>query len=78
MATDSNHDRLLMGSPLRRPHVCQIIGAMLVAVLVVATLINLHVLGSLRPDVIGVFWRALSLSSLLRASSEGGVRSRTG
>jgi protease PrsW len=62
-----NYDRLLMGSPLRRPGVCILISAALLAVLVFATIIHLVLLASMRPDAASVFFRALALSSLLAA-----------
>jgi RsiW-degrading membrane proteinase PrsW (M82 family) len=58
-------DRLLAGSPLRRRGACIAIGATLFVVLGLATLIQLGLLGSLRPDVAAVFYRALALSTLL-------------
>jgi protease PrsW len=61
----SHADRLLMGSPLRRSGVCLVICAVLLAVLALAALVHLAVLISMRPDVVGVFFRALALSSLL-------------
>jgi protease PrsW len=62
-----DYDRLLMGSPLRRPGLCIVISAALLAVLVFATIIHLILLGSMRPDAASVFFRALALSSLLAA-----------
>jgi protease PrsW len=62
-----NYDRLLMGSPLRRPGVCILFSAALLAVLVFATIIHLILLASMRPDAASVFFRALALSSLLAA-----------
>ncbi len=68
-AVDTLHrfeaDRLLLGSPLRRRGACIAIGAALLAVLGLATLVQLGLLSSLRPDIAGVFYRALALSSLL-------------
>src|SRR4030081_256191 len=61
----SHADRLLMGSPLRRSGVCLVICAVLLAVLALAALVHLAVLISMRPDVAGVFFRALALSSVL-------------
>ncbi len=58
-------DRLLLGSPLRRRGACIAIGAALLAVLGLATLVQLGLLSSMRPDIAGVFYRALGLSSLL-------------
>ena len=65
MLTDPYYDLLLMGSPLRRRGVCKLISAALLALLVFATLIQLSVLTSMPPDIIGVFLKALMLSSLL-------------
>jgi protease PrsW len=62
-----DYDRLLMGSPLRRPGVCILFSAALLAVLVFATIIHLILLASMRPDAASVFFRALALSSLLAA-----------
>jgi protease PrsW len=59
------YDRLLMGSPLRRRGLCIVIGAALFVVLAVSTLIHLSLLAGMRPDVAGVFYQALALSSLL-------------
>ena len=65
LLSHSNYDRLLMGSPLRRPGVCVAIGGALFAVLCIAASIQLDLLGGMRPDVASVFVRALFLSSLL-------------
>jgi protease PrsW len=65
MLTDPYYDPLLMGSPLRRRGVCRLISAALLALLAFATLIQLSVLVSMRPDITGVFLKALMLSSLL-------------
>ena len=65
MTSVSHADRLLMGSPLRRSGVCLVICAVLLAVLALAALVHLAVLISMRPDVAGVFFRALALSSVL-------------
>jgi RsiW-degrading membrane proteinase PrsW (M82 family) len=54
-----------MGSPLRRSGVCIKICAALIVVLALATLIQLGVLASMRPDVVGVYYRALAYSSVL-------------
>jgi RsiW-degrading membrane proteinase PrsW (M82 family) len=59
------YDRLLTGSPLRRRGVSMMVGAALFALLAVSTLIQLTLLIAMRPDVAGVFHRALGLSSLL-------------
>jgi RsiW-degrading membrane proteinase PrsW (M82 family) len=61
----SHADRLLMGSPLRRSGVCLVICAVLLAVLALAALVHLALLISMRPDAVGVFFRALALSSVL-------------
>jgi RsiW-degrading membrane proteinase PrsW (M82 family) len=61
----ADYDRLLLGSPLRRPGPCVAIGGALLVVLFVAAAIHLGLIGSMRPEVASVFFRALSLSSLL-------------
>jgi len=58
-------DRLLLGSPLRRRGVCIAISAALAVVLAFAVLVHLSLLAGLRPDIAGVFHRALALSTLL-------------
>ena len=63
--THSGYDRLLMGSPLRRGGVSKAITAALLVVLAFATLVQLSLFTSMRPALIGVFLRALALSSLL-------------
>ena len=63
-----DYDRLLMGSPLRRRAVCIVLCVALLAALSLATLIHLGLLASMRPDVAGVFCRALALSSALAAA----------
>ena len=65
MLTDPDYDPLLMGSPLRRGGVCKVISVALLALLAFAALIQLSVVASMRPDMAGVFVRALMLSSLL-------------
>ena len=65
MLTDPYYDPLLMGSPLRQRGVCKVISAALLALLAFATLIQLSVVAGMRPDIAGVFVRALMLSSLL-------------
>jgi len=65
MLTHPNYDALLVGSPLRQRGVCIVISATLLVVLAFATLIQLGVLASMRPDTASVFLRALALSSLL-------------
>lgn len=62
-----SYDRLLMGSPLRRPGFALAIGVVLAAVLWFAVEVQLAFLESMRPDVAGVFLRALFLSTLLAA-----------
>jgi protease PrsW len=64
-ASHPDTDRLLMGSPLRRSGVCLVICAVLLVVLTLAALVHIGVLLSMRPDVAGVFFRALALSSVL-------------
>ena len=63
-----DYDRLLIGSPLRRRHVCIVICAVLMGALSLAALIHLGLLASMRPDVASVFYRALALSSVLAAA----------
>ena len=65
MLAHSDYDRLLLGSPLRRPGACVAIGGVLLLVLFVASAIQLGLIGSMRPDVASVFFRALVLSSVL-------------
>jgi RsiW-degrading membrane proteinase PrsW (M82 family) len=60
-----DYDRLLIGSPLRNRRVCQVICAALFTVVVFAALVHLLLLLGARPDVAGVFLRALVLSGLL-------------
>jgi hypothetical protein len=64
-ASHPDTDRLLMDSPLRRSGVCLVICAVLLVVLTLAALVHVGVLLSMRPDVAGVFFRALALSSVL-------------
>ena len=64
----ADYDRLLLGSPLRRRPVCIVICVALLAALSLATLIHLGLLASMRLDVVGVFCRALALSSVLAAA----------
>ena len=59
------HDRLLTGSPLRRPGTSRVICAGLVGVLALATIVNLAVFAGLGDDVLSVFDRALARSSVL-------------
>ena len=61
----TQYDRLLAGSPLRQPGLCVAIGGALLAVLGIATAIQVDVIRGMRSDVAGVFLRALLLSSLL-------------
>ena len=61
----SESDRLLFGSPLRRRGACVVIGAVLLVILGLATLVHLGLLAGMRPDVAAVFYRALFLSSVL-------------
>ena len=58
-------DRLLHGSPLRRPRVAVAIAVVLSLLIAFVALQFCALLGSLRPDVESVFLRALGLSSLL-------------
>jgi protease PrsW len=61
----SGYDRLLMGSPLRRSRVGKAIAAALLVILAFATLVQLVVFIGMPPRLLGVFLRALALSSLL-------------
>jgi protease PrsW len=58
-------DRLLHGSPLRRRGACLAIGAVLLAILALATRIQLGLLGGLRADLAVVFYAALAASTAL-------------
>ena len=59
------YDRLLYGSPLRRRGPCLSIGAALLAILALATRIQLGLLGGLRADLAAVFYTALAASTAL-------------
>jgi protease PrsW len=61
----SNYDRLLMGSPLRREGVSRSVVAGLLAVLGLAALIQLGLFIGMSADDVQVFIWALALSSLL-------------
>src|SRR6187549_3423756 len=61
----SGYDRLLMGSPLRRSRVGKAIAAALLVILAFATLVQLVVFTGMPSGLLGVFLRALVLSSLL-------------
>jgi RsiW-degrading membrane proteinase PrsW (M82 family) len=63
--THSGYDRLFMGSPLRRSGVSKVIAAALLAILALATLVQLVVFIGMPPGLFSVFLRALALSSLL-------------
>jgi len=65
--TDPGSDRLLMGSPLRRPGACLAIGVVLLGVLWFAASVQLDLFARMRPDVARVFWLALAASSVLAA-----------
>jgi protease PrsW len=65
LRTHLDRDRLLMGSPLRRPGTCKLICAVLVVVLAFATIIHLSVFATMRPDMLSVFERALARSTAL-------------
>ena len=65
--THPSYDRLLMGSPLRRPGFAVVIGVVLLAVLWFSVEIQLGFLEGMRPDVASVFARALFLSTMLAA-----------
>ena len=59
------HQRLLMGSPLRRRSVCLLICTGLVILVGFASIVHLSLLASMRADVVGVFLQALAISTLL-------------
>jgi RsiW-degrading membrane proteinase PrsW (M82 family) len=63
--SDPELDRLLMGSPLRRPAACAHICVVLLAILFFAFLVHLTVVAGMRPDATIVFLHALALSTLL-------------
>lgn len=65
LSADPVHDRLLMGSPLRRPVACARICAGLLALLFFAFLAHLGTISSMRAEATPVFLRALFLSTLL-------------
>ena len=60
-----DYDRLLYGSPLRRRGACLAISAVLLAILAIATRIQLGLLGGLRADLTAVFYTALAASTAL-------------
>ena len=66
-ALDPLHDRLLMGSPLRRPAVCARVCAVLLGVLLLAFLSHLAVIAGMRAESTKIFILALLLSSSLSA-----------
>src|SRR5262249_31978318 len=66
-ASDPLHDRILMGSPLRRPAVCSRVCAALIGLLLVAFLVHLAVIVGMRPETTSIFVLALLLSTLLSA-----------
>jgi hypothetical protein len=57
-------DRLLLGSPLRRPRVAGWVVAGLLAAIVVSVLTLLLAVQSLKPGAAGVFVRGLGLAAL--------------
>jgi hypothetical protein len=63
MVSHLPHDRLLMGSPLRRPGTSKMTCAVLSVVLAFAAIVNLAMLTGLGPDVLSVFDRALARST---------------
>src|SRR5260370_918817 len=65
MVSHPPHDRILMGSRLRRPGASKVICAALAVVLAFATIVNLGVLTDLGPEVLSVFDRALARSMAL-------------
>lgn len=65
VALGSLQDGLRMGAQLRRPRICSLVCAALLAMLALAILIHLNLLAGLAPDVALVFFQALALSTLL-------------
>jgi RsiW-degrading membrane proteinase PrsW (M82 family) len=65
MLTGPRYDLALTGSPLRQRGMGTVIGAVLLVVLTFAALVQLGALASARPDIAGVFLKALTLSSFL-------------
>ena len=65
MISNAGHDRLLMGSPLRRDGVSKAITVALLAVLAFAAVVQLSMFFGMRPGFHRVFLQALALSSLL-------------
>jgi RsiW-degrading membrane proteinase PrsW (M82 family) len=65
LVSESDYDRLLVGSPLRRRGVCLATSAVLIVVFAFATLVHLGLLAGMRADVARVYVTALALSSLL-------------
>src|SRR5215218_5981295 len=65
MPTLQASDRLRMAPPLRKSGPCIPVSASLIVVLAIAVLVNLGLLAGMGPDVAGVFFRALALSTLL-------------
>jgi RsiW-degrading membrane proteinase PrsW (M82 family) len=63
--SDPAYDRLLTGSPLRRRGACIAIGAALLVLLALVTLVQLSLFAAMRPGLPAVFLRALALSGLL-------------
>jgi hypothetical protein len=63
---DSTLDRLLAGSPLRRPWVARWLIVGLVAALLLSTAVILLAVGSLHAEAVRVFLIGLLLSALLR------------
>ena len=60
-----DYDPLSLGSPLRRRRPCIVLCVVLTILLGFAALVQLSLIGGMRPDVASVFLRALLLSSLL-------------
>jgi protease PrsW len=65
LVSDLYDGRLLLRPAVRRHEVCIAISAALIAMLGFATVVHLSLLGSMRPDVASVFFRALALSGML-------------
>ena len=66
-ASDPLHDRILMGSPLRRPAVCSRVCTALLGLLIVAFLVHLGVIAGMRSESTIIFVVALLMSTSLSA-----------
>jgi RsiW-degrading membrane proteinase PrsW (M82 family) len=65
LVSDLYDGRLLLRPAVRRHEVCIAISAALIAMLGFVTVVHFSLLGSMRPDVASVFFRALALSGML-------------